>query len=228
MAAQPKSSTLNLYDKEAFGDDYKFRFEVAQARVDLKDMAVGAMRPLHFKASNYKFEEAGADFDLIDRFSAVELKAQANEDNPVPGQNAANIAAEGVSRAAQDVILQANIDAEVARAAAAENVIQTALDTQEAKQVTDDQARQDDLAAEVSNRQSAVASETAARNTAIQGLQSQISNILSNADATALNSLSEIVTAFQNADNTLTGALATLQSSFDDLKARVDVLTDGT
>ena len=34
-----------------------------------------------------------------------------------------------------------------------------------------------------------------------------------------------IVAAFQNADSTLTGAIATLQSSFDDLKDRVDELT---
>ena len=56
-------------------------------------------------------------------------------------------------------------------------------------------------------------------------LQQQISNILSNTDTTALNSLAEIVQSFQNADNTISGALATLQASFDDLKDRVDELT---
>ena len=59
-------------------------------------------------------------------------------------------------------------------------------------------------------------------------LQLQISNILNNSDAVALNSLAEVVTSFTNADSTLTGALALLQSSFDDLKDRVDALTDNS
>ena len=78
---------------------------------------------------------------------------------------------------------------------------------------------------EASDRAAAVAVEKSRAEGVEASLQQQISNILSNTDTTALNSLAEIVSSFQNADSTLTGALATLQSSFDDLKNRVDELT---
>jgi len=44
-------------------------------------------------------------------------------------------------------------------------------------------------------------------------LQTQVNNILSNTDAVALNSLSEIVTAFQDADTGLDGAITSLAGS---------------
>ena len=78
---------------------------------------------------------------------------------------------------------------------------------------------------EASARAVAVAAEKTRAEAAEASLQAQISNILSNADPAALDSLSEIVAAFQAADSTLTGALATLQASFDALKDRVDELT---
>lgn len=44
-------------------------------------------------------------------------------------------------------------------------------------------------------------------------LQQQITNILSNTDATALNSLAELVTAFQTADSNLNNAITTLANT---------------
>jgi hypothetical protein len=62
----------------------------------------------------------------------------------------------------------------------------------------------DDLAQELLDR--------AAGDTTLQGnidtLDAKVDNIISNTDAAALDSLTEIVTAFQNADSTLTGAVA--------------------
>ena len=86
-------------------------------------------------------------------------------------------------------------------------------------------ARAAAITQEQSDRAAAVAVEKVRAEAAEASLQAQITNILSNADPAALDSLSEIVAAFQAADSTLTGALATLQSSFDDLKDRVDELT---
>ena len=86
-------------------------------------------------------------------------------------------------------------------------------------------ARAAAISAEQSARAAAVAVEKARAEAAEAAIQAQITNILSNVSAGSLDSLSEIVTAFQAADGTLTGALATLQSSFNDLKDRVDELT---
>jgi exonuclease VII small subunit len=49
--------------------------------------------------------------------------------------------------------------------------------------------------------------------TEVEDLQSQITNVLSNVDPTALDSLSEIVTAFEAADESLNGAITALATS---------------
>ena len=50
-------------------------------------------------------------------------------------------------------------------------------------------------------------------NASITDLQTQINNLLSNVDGTALNSLAEIVAAFQQADNDLNGAITNLANA---------------
>lgn len=55
---------------------------------------------------------------------------------------------------------------------------------------------------------------------AIAALSSQVTNILSNTDSAALDSLSEIVAAFQSADSTLTGAVAQNSSDISATNAR--------
>ena len=63
------------------------------------------------------------------------------------------------------------------------------------------------LASESSARTSAISSENSRAVTAELALGVRIDSVLTNVDATALNSLSEIVTAFQGADSTLNGAI---------------------
>jgi len=60
---------------------------------------------------------------------------------------------------------------------------------------------------------SQITAEASARQAADTALQTQINNILSNTDATALNSLAEIVSAFQQADNNLNQAITNISSS---------------
>ena len=64
------------------------------------------------------------------------------------------------------------------------------------------------LATEVSDRTAADTALDTAYKAADAGLQTQISNIIQNTDATALNSLAEIVAEFQSSDSTLTAAVA--------------------
>jgi len=74
-------------------------------------------------------------------------------------------------------------------------------------------------AAEAAARQAAdttlqtnINAEASARQAGDAALQTQINNILSNTDATALNSLAEVVAAFQAADNNLNGAITALSA----------------
>lgn len=67
--------------------------------------------------------------------------------------------------------------------------------------------------------EAAVAQEIIDRAAADASLQTQINNVLSNVDGTALNSLSEIVTAFQAADSSLNGAITALSTG---LSADID------
>ena len=67
---------------------------------------------------------------------------------------------------------------------------------------------------------SAIAAEETRATSAESGLQTQISNILSNTDSAALNSLAEIVTEFQNADSTLTGVVGGHGTRLTDLEGR--------
>ena len=78
------------------------------------------------------------------------------------------------------------------------------------------QGNSDDLAQEILDR--------AAGDTTLQGnidtLSATVTNIISNTDAAALDSLTEIVTAFQNADSTLTGAVAANTTAISDEETR--------
>jgi hypothetical protein len=61
--------------------------------------------------------------------------------------------------------------------------------------------------------QSALDAEVTARQTAVSDLSNRVDAIVSNTDAAALDSLSEIVTAFQGADSDLNGAITALGTS---------------
>lgn len=86
----------------------------------------------------------------------------------------------------------------------------TAATVSTAPAASTDVIRKTDLDTEVSALQSAVTTEANRALAAEQALGVRIDNVLSNTDATALNSLSEVVTAFQAADSNLNNAITTL------------------
>jgi len=69
------------------------------------------------------------------------------------------------------------------------------------------------LAGRVTTAEGGLSSEISRATAAESALGTRIDNVLSNVDGTALNSLSEIVTAFQAADSDLNGAITSLASS---------------
>ena len=115
-------------------------------------------------------------------------------------------------RIAGDSSLQAAVSAE-------ESARVSAVSSEQAARIAGDSSLQAAVSAEESARISAVSSEQAARIAGDSSLQSQITNILSNIDPAALDSLTEIVSAFEAADSNLNGAIIGLSSS---LQAEMD------
>ena len=117
------------------------------------------------------------------------IKAEEDRATLAEGNNATAITSEATTARAAELALTNNLATEVARATAAELV----------------------NAGGVSTNATAIATETTARegaDTTLQGnidtLSATVTNIISNTDAAALDSLTEIVTAFQDADTDLT------------------------
>ena len=220
-----KSSYIQLYDDESKHDDYKFQIENKQAKLLLKDFK--GDRNMEFEAAAYKFKYgSGQEFDLKARFDSVEAEVDALQADTGVATNAAAIAAEIVDRTAADTALQNQITAEVSARASAVQAVQDALDVQEAKQVADDSAQTAALASEASARAAAVTAEENRAVAAEASLQSQITNILSNSDPAALDSLAEIVSHISAEDATLAASIASLQSQVTALQAKVDELTN--
>ena len=222
-APQPKSAYLNLYDSESKHADYKFVFENKQAGVSFKDSK--AARPMKFYADGIQFskKDGTQQYDVRDRFEDVEQEATDNA--AAHGVNSSGLAAESARAQQSEGVNSASISAANTARGALQSALEAADTALSASVAAEAVARGVALSAEASSRASAVAAETAARTAAVSSLQSQISNILSDATPQVLDDLSSIVNAMQSGDQTISSALATLQNSFDDLKDRVDELT---
>ena len=151
----------------------------------------------------------------------------------------ASFSSETASRVSGDASLQSAISTEETARIAGDASLQSAIDALSASSTSS-------ALLETSERTSAVSTETAARiagdsvlqsaidaeisraTGAESGLQTQISNILSNTDATALNSLAEIVTEFQNADSTLTGVVGSHGTRLTSLESGVSAIESWT
>jgi len=123
---------------------------------------------------------------------------------------------EGTNKFFTNALAQAAVAQDITDAVAAEAVIARAAELANAGAITAEETRA--LAAEGVNATAITAEENRAtgRENAIESayqaadtnLQTQINNILNNTDATALNSLAEIVSAFEDADDTLTAGIS--------------------
>ena len=167
---------------------------------------------------------------------AVALAQEVSDRKAGDTNNANNLTFEVNRAVAAESVLESSINAEVSRAQAAELVNANAISAEQ-KRASDeearieakldgfkvaDEARFDAIEESVSDLESKhvdeLAQEVNERTLAINNLQSQITNILSNSDPAALDSLSEIVAKF-NADG------ATYASRLTDLESRLDQLT---
>ena len=230
MAAS-KSSYIQLFDNESKADDYSFLISNVQAKLCFEDSYdLNAMgRPMEFKSKGgyHYYDPAGsASFNLETRFTDVENDVATNAANPVPGQNTQAIADMQVAYQAKDAQLEAAASAEVTRASTAEAALDTKIDGVETDYLAADLVLTNALSTEASNRATAVSTEQARAEAAEQGLQQQISSILSNVDPSLIDSISELLAHVNSADQSLISTIAQLQSDHDDLKARFDELTN--
>jgi len=220
-----KRNCINLYDQETNDDNYKWLIKNVQAEVKVED---AFSRPLKFEGqSQFVIKESGVDYNVV-------TKMNLNETNI--GVVSTDLASELTNRAAGDATnaanltsaqttLQSNIDAEIVRATAKENSNEVKIDANTANITANYATLDGKIDTEISDRQTAVTAERAWTTGQVSGLQTQITNLLSNVDATALNSLAEIVTAFEAADQTLTGTVGALNTRLTDLEAVVLALT---
>ena len=227
MAA--KSSYIQLFDNESKDDSYSFLMSNLQAKLSFEDAyTAGTGRPMEFKSkAGYKYykPDGTTKFDLDARFSSVESDVATNAANPVPAQNTQAIADLQVAYQAKDSQIEAAASAEVTRASQAEAVLQQSIDAMDTAYKAADTALTASIAAEASSRAAAVSAEESRALAAEQGLQQQISSILSNVDPALIDSISELLAHVNAADQNLIQSIAQLQSDHDDLKARFDQLT---
>ena len=226
--AAAKSSYIQLYDEESKHDDYKFQLKNVQAKLSFVDSA--SARDMEFETQQaFKFKVGTNDaFDLVQRFADAEADIDALEADTGVATNAAAIAAMDVAYKAKDAQIEAAASAEVTRASQAEAANAAAITAEETRALAAEAVNAAAVVSEASARATAVTAEETRALAAEASLQSQITNILSNTDATALNSLAEIVSHISSEDATLAASIASLQSSFDDLKDRVDELTNSS
>ena len=228
MAAS-KSSYLQLFDAESKHDDYSFLVSNKQAHVKFEDAYPDAVgRPMEFKASGqgqYNFYSNGSSYELSARLSGIESDVATNAANPVPANNTQAIADVTVAYQAKDAQIEASVTAEISRASTAEASLQSNIDAVDSGYKAADVVLQNAISAEASSRAAALSAEETRALAAEASLQQQISSILSNADPSLIDSLSELLSHVNAADQNLINQIATLQSELDDLKARFDQLT---
>lgn len=168
-----------------------------------------------------------AEAGLASDIAAEQARATAAE-----SALAADLAAEQARALTAEGVLATDLAAEVTRASAAEAAIASDLSAEVARATAAEGALAADLAAEITRATGAegviaadLAQEIIDRAAADTVLQNQINFITNNTDPTAIDSLTEIVSAFQTADGNLNQAITNLstQLSADIAAVQADV-----
>ena len=229
MAAQPKSAYLQIYDEETFHDDYKLEVKNVQAKLSFSDSQMD--RPMEFSAGSYKFKYGATlqdEFDLKAKLDEIEADVDALEADQSSANNAQAIADEAVARASADTALQNALNSEISRATTAEGQNGNAITAMDTAYKAADAALTTAIANAESTAAAAVASEETRALAAEAALSQQISQVLSDADPSTINSIAELLAHVNSEDASLLATIAALQSSHDELKARVDALTNSS
>ena len=218
-----RSSYINLYSTEDITDNsYKFQIENKQAKVSIS----GASN-IEYDFPAYKFKKQDDSvFDLEVRFNALETDTGVADNASAIAQLQSDLAAEAVSRQSADTSNANLISAEVNNRVTAVDLVQSNLDAEAVIARAAENANTAAIQAEESTRVTAVAGEASRAQAAEAALGVRIDNVLSNADASALDSLSELVTAYQAADSSLGDSIVAALARITTLEERLDELTN--
>jgi hypothetical protein len=221
--ASSRSSELHLYAVEDKVDDnYKFSMTNAQAL-----FLLAAQQDMKFDAPNYVFADSGqTSFNLESRFDALETDQGVSNNAGAIASLQTALADELVARQGADTTNANAITAETSARVAADDSASSARGAEATARSDGDGVLDTKIDTEISDRTTAVSAEAAARVAAVTGIQTQITNILSNATPGSLDSLAEIVAAFESADSTLTGTLSSISAKVDALEAVVNDLVN--
>lgn len=118
------------------------------------------------------------------------------------------------------------IAAEAARALAAEAAIQADVDANETAAAAALSAAETALQTSIDGNSAALTAEVARATAAEAGLQSQLTDIVSNVDPAALDSLSEVVSHFNAADSNASNLLGLLITRVTAIQSVIDTLVD--
>ena len=216
-----RSSYINLYSTEDVTDnDYKFQIKNQQAKI-----AVSGASDIEYDFPAYKFKKADDSvFDLEVRFSALENATDSADNAAAITQLQTDLAAETVSRQSGDTSNSNLITAEVNNRVSGDQALQSNIDAEAVIARAAEQANAAAIQAEESARITSVASEQSRAEAAEAALGVRIDNVLSNVDASSLDSLSELLSAFQAADSSLSDSIAAALVRLTTVEQRLDEL----
>ena len=220
-----RSSYLNLYSAADVSDDSKkARMAVGDSEIDFS-----AAQEMKFDFGAYKFKKSdGTYFALQDRFAVIEGSTASADNQGAIIQLQQDLAAEITARTSGDTANGNLISSETTARTSADQSLQAALDAEIVAARDAEFVNASAIQQETTDRVAAVAAEASRAQAAEASLQSQITNILSNTDAAAIDSLSEVVGQLNNLsteDANLLSLISTLTTDLDILKSRVDALT---
>jgi len=169
--------------------------------------------------------------DLTDANLAAETLARQSADNVLQSNlDSESARAQGAESAINTALSDyqiandAKVDADIAELASYKSSNDLKLDTHVANYdayVLSNDARSTQIEADAAqsnaDHSQAVADEQTAREAAIANLQTQINNLIANTDATALNSLAEIVADYQSIDNAVISRLDSIEATLTEL-----------
>ena len=207
------------------------RVSTLESEMDATETATSSNASAISAETSARVAAVQANADAITAEATARAAAITAEQN---ARSAAIVASES-DRDSADADLQSQITALTAEETAGKSSLQFQLTQEELARIAGDSDLTDSLAAEVTRATAAesglssdIVDETSRATTAESSLQTQIDSILSNTDATALNSLAEIVTEFQSVDGTLTGLISSNGSRISALETGVTAIEGWT
>ena len=164
-------------------------------------------------------------WDIESRFDALETDQGVATNASAISQLQVDLAAEQTARTSADTANGNLISAETTARTSADQTLQQAIDAKAAAARAAEQKNAQAISDEETATIAAVSAEEQARVAAVASLQSQITNLLNNADTSVIDSIGELLAAVNAEDASLLQLVQGLRADHDALQAQFDALT---